>query len=85
MLVRLSGFGTTAKFNTAVWAVDSTGKLRELLRAGDNIGKVVAKIELLNAPRGAFGVTRSFNTNGAITLLATFTDRSQALIRLDVP
>ncbi|MHA3774317.1 DUF7453 family protein [Verrucomicrobiota bacterium sgz303538] len=89
-LATLKGTGVTPKSNLGLWAVDSTGKLREILRTGDQMSvngqtKTVAKMTLLNSARGVFGTTRSFNATGSIALLATFTDKSQGLVRLEVP
>ena len=85
-LAKVHGTGVTAKNNLGLWAVDSTGKLRLLLRTGQTLpGKVVASMSLLNAVPGGLGATRSFNASGSVSLLATFTDKSQSLIRIDIP
>lgn len=89
-LATLKGTGVTPKNNLGLWAVDSGGKLREVLRTGDQMSvsgqsKTLAKMTLLNSSRGVFGTTRSFNDTGSVALLATFTDKSQALIRVEIP
>lgn len=87
-LAKTSGGDTTAANSLALWAVDSQGKVRRLLRTGGAItpgGSPLTGLTLLNATNGSFGVTRSFNATGSIALLATFADGSQALLRADIP
>lgn len=36
-------------------------------------------------PRGLLGATRSFNFAGQLVYRATFTDRTQAIVRLQIP
>ena len=87
-LAESSGGGTTAKNKLALWAVDSGGTLRRLLRTNDSLapeGPAITKLTLLTAVLGAFGSTRSFNATGSVALLATFADKTQALLRVDVP
>jgi hypothetical protein len=82
--------GTAAPIRKGVWMLDSGGLLRGMLRTGDQVtigstSKTVKSIALLDAPRTAFGTTRSFNATGSVAVLATFTDKSQALLRIDIP
>ena len=87
-LAETSGGDTTAKNKQALWGIDSTGQLRRLLRLKDALtvgGPEITKLTLLTAPTGVFGTTRSFNATGAIAVLATFSDKSQALLRIDIP
>jgi hypothetical protein len=91
LLARVKGQGVTPKTNLGLWATDSSGHLRELLRTGAVVtvapgqSKTLAKMTLLNAPRCVFGTTRSFNATGSVVLNATFTDKSQALLRVEIP
>lgn len=83
-----SGGDTTAKNKLALCAVDSSGAVRRLLRTGDSLapgGPAITKLALLNAAPGAFGATRSFNAAGSLAVLATFADKTQALLRIDIP
>ena len=87
-LAKTSGGDSTAANNLALWAVDSQGKVRRVLRTGDVLATGASPLTgliLLNATDGSFGVTRSFSATGSIALLATFADGSQALIRADIP
>jgi hypothetical protein len=89
-LAKVKGTGVTSKSNLGLWAVDALGQLRELLRTGDQVtvgtaSKVLSGITLLDAPRAVFGTTRSFNATGAVAVRATFTDKSEALLRIETP
>jgi hypothetical protein len=85
-LAKLSGRAVTPKNNVGLWALDSTGILRLLLRTNDSIGgRTLASMTLLGAVPSAVGTTRSFNATGSIALLATFSDKTQALVRIEVP
>jgi cyclophilin family peptidyl-prolyl cis-trans isomerase len=87
---QLSGSGLDPKTKTGLWALDSQGDVRLLLRTGENIAlptgtKRLTGISLLNALPGSFGARRSYNATGGVAVLATFSDRTQALLRLIVP
>ncbi len=87
-LAETSGGDTTATNKLALWAGDSNGMLRRLVRTGLPVvdgGPAVTKLTLLTAVPGVFGATRSFNASGSLAVLATFADKSQALLRLDLP
>ncbi len=81
------GKGTvTAKTATGVWACDFTGAPRALFRTGDTIGtKVLKSFTLLKATVGNLSITRSFNDAAEVVWLATFTDKTTAIIRTEVP
>jgi hypothetical protein len=76
----------TAKTASGVWACDVTGAVRLLFRTGvpDAIiaGKTLKKFTLLNASKG---VTRSFNDSGRVVWLATFADKTTAIVTTEVP
>jgi hypothetical protein len=65
------------------------GQPRLLFRTGiaDEIitGKTLKSFTLLNATVGSLGVTRSFNDSAQVVWLATFFDKSQAIITTEVP
>ena len=87
-LAETSGGDTNAKNKLGLWAVDSHGTLRRLLRTAEPRGPSGAApttLTLLNAAPGVFGTSRSFNSTGSIALLASFADKSQALLRVEVP
>jgi len=72
-----------------VWACDSAGVPRLLFRTGvlDAIvaGKTLKSFTLLKATVGSTGVTRSFNNAAEVVWLATFSDKSQAIVTTTVP
>ncbi len=78
--------GVTAKTATGVWACDFDGEPRALFRTGDVInGKTLAKFTLLKVTVGNAGVTRSFNNTAQVVWLATFTDKTTAIVITEVP
>lgn len=85
-VAQVKGRAVSAKTRTGLWAVDSQGTTRELLRTGQTIGaKQLASFTLLNALPGSFGARRSYNGTGSVAVLATFSDRTKSLLRIDVP
>jgi hypothetical protein len=78
--------GVTAASATGVWGKDFTGATRALFRTGDTIaGKPLKSFTLLTASAGSTGVTRSFNNVGEVVWLATFSDKTTAIIRTQIP
>jgi hypothetical protein len=80
--------GATAATASGLWAVDANGKIRTLFRTGDTTlisGKVLTGINVLKASVGSMGVSRNFSGQGEIVWLATFKDKSQAVITTEVP
>ncbi len=85
-VAKLSGAGVNGKNNLGVWAVGSDGLVRRLLRTGDAFGsRTVASFNLLKAVPTAFTAARSFNANSAVAVQITFTDKSQALLKIGIP
>lgn len=83
----LSGQGGVTKSNdTGVWACDFLGQPRLIFREGDVInGKTLTGFNLLRSTRGTVSITRSLNDNLRIAWLATFSDKSTALIVSEIP
>ena len=79
----------TSAGEVGLWAVDSQGTLRRVLRTGDIFPDVslqgITALTLLKATAGAYGVARSYSATGSIALVATFADTTQALLRVDLP
>jgi hypothetical protein len=81
----------TRQNNQGLWGVDSAGALQLLLRTGQavmvNGSARTVKSFLALAP--AFGThggaATGFDDDGHVTALATFTDRSQALLDIAIP
>jgi hypothetical protein len=84
-LVPKKGGVTPANAN-GVWAIDFTGTLRTIFRTGDVVsGKTVKSFSLLKAGTGTAGVTRSFNDTAHVVWIATFTDRTTAIVTTEIP
>lgn len=79
--------GVTKATSNGLWATDFQGNLRLLVQSGVTQidGKTVKSFTLLNANVGSQGSTRSFNDNAFVVWRATFTDKSQAIVKTEVP
>jgi hypothetical protein len=89
-VAKVRGEGVKAGNNLGLWAVDSKGLIRELVRTGAQTGteaglKTLKSFRLLTATPGSLGATRSFNAAGSVAIQATYTDQTQALLRFDLP
>ncbi len=85
-VAKLAGKGVTAKNNLGVWARDSSGVMRQLLRTGEKLGaQTVTNITLLKAVSQEFATARSFNNNGGVVMLVSFSDHSTGILSLQVP
>lgn len=79
---------TTADSDLGIWAQDATHALKLLLREGGNVGaKKIKTLVAFHPGNGSPGQGRGWalNVNGVtqVHALATFTDKSQALLRAD--
>ncbi len=82
----LKGSGVTTSNNSALFASDSQGKYRQVLRTGDKMGALTIKsFTTLNSVPKAMNATRSFNSLRQICALVTFTNLSQSIVLIDVP
>ncbi len=85
-VAQVKGRAVSANTKTGLWAVDSQGITRQLLRTGQTVGaKQITSFTLLNALPGSFGARRSFNGTGSLAVLATFSNRTKSILRIDVP
>jgi hypothetical protein len=76
----------TAKNDVALYGLDSFGALRELLRENQTIErKSVKSFNVLKAISGSAGASRSFNGNRQVAALVTFTDRTTAIMKIELP
>ena len=87
----VTGKAVTAKNEVGLWAEDSTRLIRLLLRGDQDVTlapgvtKKLANFKLLDALPGSFGSRRSYNSAGSVAVLATFADKTQVLLRVDIP
>ena len=85
-VAKLAGSGVTAKNNMGIWATDSSGDVRRVLRTGDALGTNIVKSFILLKPvPTAFSAQRSFNNSGTVGALVTFTNKKQALFKIGLP
>jgi hypothetical protein len=78
--------GVTSANDTGIWATDFVGQPRLLFREGDTInGKRLTKFTLLKSTSGNNGVTRSLSDRFRIAWIATFSDKSTALMTTEMP
>ena len=85
-IAQVKGKAVTSRTKLGLWATDSTGTVRQILRTGAVIGtKTLTGFTLLNALPGSFGARRSYNSTHSLAVQATFSDHTQALLRVDVP
>ena len=80
----MSGVGKSS--DTGLWATDSFGALRLLLREGDAIGgSKVQKFRVLTSVPSSPTQTRSFNNSGSIIVHVTDATGSEHLLHIAVP
>jgi hypothetical protein len=80
------GAGVTAATNRRLYCVDTTGRLRELMKPGDTVGaKTIKSFSLLDAVPGSLGVKRSYTSVGSLVISVKSTDNTVSLVRVDLP
>ncbi len=63
-----------------------TGAVTELVREGNPLlGKTVKNFSVLKAAGGSAGTSRAFNAQHQVVLLVNFTDRSTAIVGIQIP
>lgn len=78
----------TASNDTGVWAVDSNGVLRLIVREGDvfpGTSLTIRAIALLGNVAGSPAQTRSYNGHSELVYRATLSDGSEAIAKARVP
>jgi autotransporter-associated beta strand protein len=77
----------TFRNRTGVWAVDSTGVVRLIVRTGDALvpTKQIKAFTLLSWVDGSPSQSRFFNTEGEIIYRATLSDGSQTIVKATLP
>ena len=78
--------GITTANDVGLWATDSSGELRLLLREGDAIGASTVKtFMVLSSVVGSPAQTRSFNNSGSVIVRVTDLLGAQHLLHIAVP
>lgn len=93
LLAVSKGDGVTPANKAVLYGVDSTGAMRRLLRAGDSLEsagpgseqKTVKSFVALGAAAGSIGAARGYDDQGRVSVLVTFADRTQAVVRIQIP
>ena len=83
---KISGSTVSAANDTGLWATDSRGTLRLMLREGDAIGtSAVKSFVVLSSVLGSPAQTRSFNNGGSVIIRVTDATGAQHLLHIAVP
>jgi len=82
--------GVVPSNSQAIWAQDTAGVLKQLIRKGDGltvkgVAKTVSTLTIFNAPAMVAGQTRHFNNPGDLIYKIGFTDGSISLITTVFP
>lgn len=82
--------GITAANSLGLWAVDREGELALVLRTGQELivagtARTLKSFTALSPAKGSFGAASGYDNAGRVTVLATFTDRTVALLELALP
>ncbi len=80
----------TTKNNLSLCGIDSTGLLRNLMHTGQEVvtsggTKTIKTFTTLLPATGTIGAASGHDSTGKVSALATFTDNSQALLRITIP
>ena len=86
----LTGSDVTAKNQTALFGTGSDGLVRLLLRTGDRldvagVSRKMAAFAALSGGGRPVGVRRAVAKAGSVAALVTFTDFTQAMVRINYP
>jgi len=76
--------------NQGIWAADSDGHVRLVARTGDvlmveGVPKVVTALSIFTSTQGTAGQTLNWNRAGDLVYKATFSDKTQAILKVVFP
>lgn len=82
--------GIVATNSQGIWAVDTAGVLKQILRKGDGLtvgghAKIISTLGIFTPPTSATGQTRHFNNPGDLLYKVTFTDGSMSFVQSVFP
>lgn len=85
-LATVRGGGVTAKNRVGLWAVDSTGLVRQILRTGDVFADstITGITALCNVP-GSLGASRGFNSHRKVAIRLALRGGRQCIVVADIP
>jgi len=85
------GPGGVVPGNTqGIWAVDTAGTLKQIIRTGESLAvnglaKTLSSLSIFNVPSASAGQTRHFNNPGDLIYKVTFTDGSPGIVQSVFP
>lgn len=82
--------GVLATNNQGIWAVDTNGVLKQIIRTGSALTvngstKIISTVAIFNAPAASTGQARHFNSPGDLTYKVTFTDGVSGFVQSVFP
>jgi len=82
--------GVTSSNNIGIWAVDTDGVLKQIIRTGDSLtvngkAKTITKLSIFTAPKTCTGQTRHFNNPGDMIYTAGFNDGTSGIVQSVLP
>ena len=85
-LATVRGGGITKKNQVGLWAVDSTGLVRQILRTGDLFNdSIITGITALSTVPGALGASRGFNSDRKVAVRLAVRGNRQSIVVADIP
>ena len=82
--------GKNGRVETGLWACESNGEVREIIRTGQSIAvgsttKLLRSFDALKLVPRSPSQPRSYNDQGRIVYRATFADGEQAILKAPLP
>ena len=82
--------GISASNNFGLWGANAAGTVRQILRTGDRVmvsavERTVKSFVALTPAAGSIGAAHGYDETGRTAVLATFTDKTVALLELAAP
>jgi hypothetical protein len=82
--------GVSLQNNRGLWAVDSGGELRLLLRTGEAMSikgeeRIIKGFNALLPQAASVGGAQGYDDDQHVAVLVTFTDRTEGIVRIAIP
>jgi hypothetical protein len=82
--------GVTSSNNQGIWAVDTDGLLKQVVRTGQSltvngVPKTITGLTIFNAAKSSAGQTRHFNNAGDLLYKAAFNDGTTGIVQSVFP
>jgi hypothetical protein len=84
------GSGVSSASNLGIWAVDTDGLLKQVVRLGNGVSlngtaKAITGLTVFTAPAESTGQTRDFNTEGDLLYKILLSDKSTSIVQTVFP